>query len=348
MKRNLFASALCLALLLSLLTGCGGSASSDAASDSPEPTDTETVSPEPSDTAALEGTEVNLAVLKGPTGVGAAKLLYDNENGDTINQYNVTVASDPANEIVPKLVNGELDIAAISTNLAASLYHKTEGGVQMLALNTLGVLYILENGDSVQSMADLAGRTIYATGQGSNPEYVLNYLLEQNGLTDVTVEWMASDELTTLMASGQADLCMLPVPAATAVQMKNADVRVALNLTEEWNNVTSDGVLTMGCIVVRTQFAQEHPEAVTAFLQEYADSIAFVTDDPDSAAPMVAQFEITANEQIALKAIPDCNLVCITGDEMRESIQGYFEVLFAADPTSIGGSIPDDAFYYIP
>jgi NitT/TauT family transport system substrate-binding protein len=141
---------------------------------------------------------------------------------------------------------------------------------------------------------------------------------------------------------------MLPVPAATAVQMKNADVRVALNLTEEWNNVTSDGVLTMGCIVVRTQFAQEHPEAVTAFLQEYADSIAFVTDDPDSAAPMVAQFEITANEQIALKAIPDCNLVCITGDEMRESIQGYFEVLFAADPTSIGGSIPDDAFYYIP
>ena len=350
MKHKFLAPALCLALLLSLLAGCGGN-KTPAETNSPEPSDTASQSPEPSATAtdpAVEGTEVNLAVLKGPTGVGAAKLLFDNENGNTVNHYNVTVASDPATEVVPKLVNGELDIAAISTNLASTLYHKTGGGVQLLALNTLGVLYILENGDSVDSMADLAGRTVYATGQGSNPEYVLNYLLAENGLDDVTVEWKASDELTTLMVSGQADLCMLPVPAATAVQMKNPDVRAALDLTEEWNNTTYDGVLTMGCIVVRTQFAQEHPEAVTAFLQEYYDSITFVNSDPEAAAPMVAQFGITANEQIALKAIPDCNLVCITGDDMRDGIQGYYEVLAAADPTSIGGSIPDDAFYYIP
>ena len=350
MKLKFFAPALCLALLLSLLAGCGGGKTPDT-SDSPEPTNTTAESPQPTESASSQGEEINFAVLKGPTGVGAAKLLADNEAGETVNHYNVTIASDPATEISPKLINGELDIAAISTNLASTLSHKTEGGVQLLALNTLGVLYILENGDSVSSLSDLAGRTIYATGQGANPEYVLNYLLRENGLepgTDVTIEWKASDELTTLMASGQIDLCMLPVPAATAVQAQNAEVRTALDLTEEWNSTTSDGVLTMGCLVVRTQFAQEHPEAVAAFLEEYAASIDFVISDPEEAAPLVAQFGITANEQIALKAIPDCNLVCITGNDMRNDIQGYYEVLASADPTSIGGSIPDDAFYYIP
>ena len=227
MKLKFFAPALCLALLLSLLAGCGGGKTPDT-SDSPEPTNTTAESPQPTESASSQGEEINFAVLKGPTGVGAAKLLADNEAGETVNHYNVTIASDPATEISPKLINGELDIAAISTNLASTLYHKTEGGVQLLALNTLGVLYILENGDSVSSLSDLAGRTIYATGQGANPEYVLNYLLRENGLepgTDVTIEWKASDELTTLMASGQIDLCMLPVPAATAVQAQNAEVR---------------------------------------------------------------------------------------------------------------------------
>lgn len=351
MKRFILAPVLCLALLLALLAGCTGT-QEPSGSPSADPAETSSEQPSPSaEPSQSTGETVRLAVLKGPTGVGAAKLLSDNEAGTTANHYEVTVAADPATEISPKLINGELDIAAVSTNLASTLYHKTEGGVQLLALNTLGVLYILENGDSISSIADLAGRTVYATGQASNPEYVLNYLLRENGLepgSDVTVEWKTSDELTALAASGQAEVCMLPVPAATAVQLQNPDMRTALDLTEVWNETTSDGVLTMGCIVVRTQFAQEHPEAVAAFLEEYTASIDFVSSDPEQAAPMVAQFGITASEQIALAAIPDCSLVCITGDDMRDSIQGYYEVLFAADPTSIGGSIPDDAFYYLP
>lgn len=358
-RTRILALALAAALSCALLSGCGPKPAEETAPPAAEPTASVEPAPSPEPTNAPEPSPapngdmvtVNLAMLKGPTGVGAAKLLYDNELSSDALVYNVTLASDPANEVVPKLVNGELDIAAISTNLAASLYQKTDGGIRVIALNTLGVLYLLENGNSIQSMADLAGKTVYATGQGSNPEYVLNYLLEQNGLTpgeDVTIEWRAADEITALMASGEAEVCMLPVPAATAVQMKNPEVRAALDLTEVWNSsVTNGSVLTMGCVVARTDFLEEHPDLVSAFLEEYEASVSYVKENPEEAAPMVAQFEITANEQIALRAIPDCNLVCITGGDIQPALQDYLSMLYTADPASIGGAIPDDAFYYV-
>lgn len=336
------ALALAACLLVALLAGC--KSSEPSASASPEPS----ASPSASQTAT--GTKVNLAVLAGPTGIGAAKLLADNESGTTLNSYNVTIAAAP-DALTGKLVSGEVDIAALPTNVAAALYQKTSGKIQIAALNTLGVLYILENGNTVSSMADLKGKTLYATGQGANPEYVLNYLLKQNGLEpgkDVTVEYKASDELTSLMAAGKVDLAMLPVPAATSVLMKNQSVRAALNLTDEWDKVTTDGKLTMGCIVVRRAFAEQNPAAVKAFLQEYAASIDYVKNNVTAAAQLVAKFGITGNAQIAEAAIPQCNLICITGDEVRMSIRGYYEVLYAADPSSIGGSVPDDSFYYIP
>lgn len=346
--KKLISMLLAAALCAGLLAGCGTQKQEETTPETTAPVET---TPAPTETVSTERETVNLAMLSGPTGVGAAKLLHDNAAGETTLDYNVTIASDPANEVVPKLSSGELDIAALSTNLAATLYQKTDGGIQIIALNTLGVLYILENGNTIQSVSDLAGKTIYATGQGSNPEYVLNYLLEQNGLTpgeDVTIEWKASEEVTALMASGEAEVCMLPVPAATAVQMKNADVRAALDLTQVWNDtVGAESQLTMGCVVVRTAFLEEHPEAVEAFLEEYAASIDYVKNNPEEAAPMVAEFGITASEEIALKAIPDCNLVCITGGDIQSTIQGYYEVLYTADPTSIGGAMPDDAFYYV-
>lgn len=333
-----------LLLALSLLTGCGTSQNVES---SEEP-GTESIPASAATTG--EKDVVNLAVLTGPTGVGAAKLLADNEAGTTANQYEVTVAAAP-DELTGKLISGELDIAALSTNLAATLYQKTEGKVQLAALNTLGVLYILENGTEIQSMADLAGKTIYAFGQGANPEYVLRYLLQKNGLTmgeDVTVEFRSNEEIIAAMASGEAAVAMLPVPAATTALMKNESVRVALDLTEEWNKATEDSQLTMGCIVVRKEFAQQHPEAVKAFLEEYAQSVDYMKNNVEEAAPLVAQFGITGNAEIAKAAIPQCNLVCITGDEMRDVIQGYYEVLFAAEPSSVGGALPDDGFYYIP
>lgn len=344
MKRKLLALTMALLMLGGALAGCGQKSA-------------ETTTPAPETSAPVEttaqpnqetGDTVRFAVLNGPTGVGAAKLMADSDAGTTANSYNVEVFT-ANDQVAAGLTNGEIDIAAVASNVAANLYNKTDGGIQMLAVSGLGVLYILENGDTVHSMADLAGRTLYATGQGANPEYVLNYLLTENGVdpADVDIQWKTGDEITTLMVSGEADLCMLPVPAATAVQLKNADVREALDLSAEWDNLQNGSHLTMTTIVARTDFIQEHPQAVDNFLADYQASVDYVNGDPAAAAELVASYGITANAQIAEAAIPKCALVCITGaSDMRSAIQGYYEVLYQANPDSIGGGIPDDAFYY--
>ena len=302
----------------------------------------------------VAGTDVNIAVLAGPTGIGAVGLMEANDNGETVNHYSFTVAG-ANDDVVAGLTSGEFDMAAVATNVAANLYQKTGGGVQICALNTYGVLYILENGDSVQAISDLKGRTLYATGQGANPEYVLEYLLTQNGLSysldgseaDVQLEFMASDELVAGMASGTYDLCMLPVPAVTSVELQNADVRTALDLTAEWNSLGVDGKLTQGCIVVRTEFAQAHPEAVAAFLSEYAASIDSVIADPAHAGELCEAYGVVAKAPVATKAIPDCNLCCVYGAELRGAIEPYYQVLFDANPQSIGGALPGDDFYFV-
>ena len=262
----------------------------------------------------------------------------------------MTLGSDPANDIVPRLTNGELDIAAIPTNLAATLYNRTDGGIKLLALNTLGVLHILENGDTVNSLADLEGRTLYATGQGSNPEYVLNYLLEANGLdpaADVDIQWLASEELTARMASGDVDLCMLPVPAATTVMMQNSDVRDAIDLNDAWTESGAQGTFTMGCLVARTEWLEENSELVPGILEEYAASIDYANSSPEEAAALIEQYGIVPKAAVAQAAIPQASMVCITGADMK-GIADYYQVLFDADPTSIGGAIPGEDFYYIP
>jgi len=347
MKRSkILALGLALALTAGLLAGCTGGSGSQ--SPAPTPSQTVTPTPTPSETAPAEKQTVNLAVLKGPSGVGAAKLLADSDAGETANDYAYSILADNT-EIVAGLSSGSLDIAAVASNVAANLYNKTNGGIQIAAVSGLGVLYILENGNTVQSMADLKGQTLYATGQGANPEYVLNYLLTENGVdpAEVDIQWKTADEVSALMVSGEARLCMMPVPAATAIQMSNPDVREALDLSTEWDGLNNGSHLTMTCIAVRTAFAQEHPEAVENFLADYAASVEYVKGDPAAASELVAQYGITPKAKIAELAIPKCSLVCITGKvDMADAIQGYFEVLSAANPDALGGSIPDDGFYF--
>ncbi len=346
MKKSKFlALGLALALTVGLLSGCGG-----GAGESPSPTPSVSVTPTPSASTPAEKQTVRFAALKGPSGVGAAKLLADSEAGETHNDYEYSIVADNT-EIVAGLsgANPSLDIAAIASNVAANLYNKTDGGIQIAAVSGLGVLYVLENGDTVQSMADLKGQTLYAVGQGANPEYVLNYLLTENGVepAEVDIQWKTADEVTALMVSGEGKLCMMPVPAATAVMMQNADVREALDLSGEWDALDNGSRLTMTCIAVRTAFAQEHPEAVENFLKDYAASVEYTNADPAAASELVAQFGITPKAKIAELAIPKSALVCITGRvDMTAAIQGYFEALVAANPDSIGGSMPDDAFYF--
>ena len=301
------------------------------------------------DNGETPAVDINIGVLKGPTGMGAIKLLDDSENGIYPN-YHFTLTPE-VNDIVARLSNGELDIGALPTNVAANLYNKTSGGVEIIAINCLGVSYILENGDTVHSIEDLKGRTIYCNGQGSNPEFTLNYVLRQHGLepgTDVDVQFADSGDISTRMITGEIDLCMLPVPAVTTILMKNSDVRNALDMTKEYADVTDNGsVLTMGCLVARKGFIDENPEAVDAFLDEYNKSIQEVLGDIDTSAELIAKYEITGSAEIAKLAIPDSSIVCITGADLKPSLEGYFQVLFDADPVSIGGSMPADDFYYV-
>ena len=348
-----------LALTLSLALTAGLAACSTQAP--PESTAPAAETQTPAAETAVPYQTVHLGLLSGPTGMGAAKMLADNDEayaqveagtyeGGTLLRYEVTLGSDPANDIVPRLTNGELDIAAIPTNLAATLYNRTDGGIKLLALNTLGVLHILENGDTVNSLADLEGRTLYATGQGSNPEYVLNYLLEANGLdpaADVDIQWLASEELTARMASGDIDLCMLPVPAATTVMMQNSDVRDAIDLNDAWTESGAQGTFTMGCLVARTEWLEDNSELVPGILEEYAASIDYANSNPEEAAALIEQYGIVPKAAVAQAAIPQANMVCITGEDMK-GIADYYQVLFDADPTSIGGAIPGEDFYYIP
>lgn len=343
-NKRILALSTALILLTSTLAGCGKTSVEPSATASPPPS--QSLAPESSAPAAKE--TVNFSILNGPSGVGAAGLLAANDAGETANDYQVSIFTNN-NEAADGLTSGSVDIAALASNVAANLYNKTNGAVQTVAVSGLGVLYILENGDTVHAMSDLKGQTIYATGQGANPEYVLNYLLTQNGMdpADVDIQWKTADEVSALMASGQAKLCMLPVPAATAVQQKNADVREALDLSAEWDSLNNGSRLTMTVLVVRTAFAQEHPQAVENFLADYQKSVEAVTGDPAGAAQTVAQYGITPSAAIAEAAIPKCALVCITGvNNIRNTVQGYYEVLFEANPQAIGGSVPDDGFYY--
>ena len=259
--------------------------------------------------------------------------------------------ADPT-EVVAGLTKGEIDIAALPTNLASTLYHKTEGGIQLLSLCAYGVLYVLENGETIRSMKDLEGKTVHAYGQGANPEFVLNYLLGQNEVdaAQVDVQWHAStDEVVALMASGEATVCMLPVPAATTVLIQNDKVRTALDLTEEWKDAEAEGVLTMSCVVAQSEFVKNNPEAVDAFLKELEASITFMADEAnrEEAARLAEAHGIIPKAAVAKRALPDANLCFVTGEDMVSGIQGYYGVLFAADPASIGGSIPDSGFYYL-
>lgn len=345
--------ALCLGLCL-----LGACAPKAVPTPTPAPTPTATTAPTatPEPTPSLaEDEKVRVALLKGPTGLGGAKLIEDKVNSRTME---LTVFAEPT-QAVAALTKEEVDIAALPTNLASVLYHKLDGGIQLLCLNTYGVLQILDETGEVESLTDLEGKTLHAFGQGANPEYVLRYLLQQNGLElgkDVNVQWYATaDELAALLASGEVELGMLPVPAATTAAMKNKDLRLAVDLNDAWEEAKAGGVFTMGCLVARTEFVESCPEAVEQFLVDYQASVEYMADPGNlslsggqNPANLAVKWGIVPKQAVAAKALPDADLCCVTGDEMMDGIQGYYQVLYQADPAAIGGSIPDGAFYYMP
>ena len=297
--------------------------------------------------AIAESTPVRVGALKGPTAMGMVQMMADKADA-----YDFTLAAAP-DEIVPLLVKGELDIAAVPANLGSVLYNNTQGAVKALAVNTLGVLYIVERGDTVHSVADLKGRTLVTAGKGSTPEYALNYILTGNGLdpeADLTIEFKSEHaECLAAMLQDESVVAMLPQPFATVAQAKAEDIRVALDLTAEWDalqeGAETPSAMITGIAVARAAFVGENPEAVAQFMADYAESVKFAQEDVEGAAKLIGQFDIFEAGP-AQKALPFCNIVFIDGADMKDRLGGYLAALMAQDPAAVGGALPGEDFYY--
>ena len=298
-------------------------------------------------TTPADFTEIRVAVLNGTTGFGIAPLYCDIQNGI---HHNMNAKIDfyaDATLVAPLVIGGSVDVAAVPTNLAATLYNKTKGGIEVLAVNTLGVLYLIENGSSVKSLSDLEGKTVYLPGSGSNPEFVLRTLLELSGLADkvaLDFTYATPDELTAAIASGKISLAVLPEPKVTAAMTKNASLGVAIDFTKEWKALTGTE-LVQGCIVARKAFADEHPVAVANFLKAYEESVGVLNSDAENAASSVVAAGIAANEALVKNALSRCNITFLVGEEMEKSLNEFWGALFKCTPASVGGALPDEGIF---
>ena len=298
--------------------------------------------------ACADAPVVRASAFAGPTGMGMAYLMQANDEGNSGNKYEFTLASAP-DQIVPLLAKGELDIACVPANLASVLYNNLKGGVRVLAVNTLGVLYVVSHGDGVSSVEDLRGRTVYASGKGSTPEYAFEYVLDAYGLSDadVNVEWKSEHaEALAAFIQNADSLALLPQPFVTVAQGKAADMKIAIDLNTAWEEANNGSTLITGCVVARTAFVEENPQLVNLFLLEYDASVRKTNLDYAAAAQVIGKYGIV-DAAVAEKALPYCHIVCITGEEMRDMLSGYLSVLLAADPASVGGALPADDLYYV-
>lgn len=377
--KKIFPVMLAAALGLSLLSGCASSGT-DAASSAAETTAAETAAeteapeteaPETTsessseETAAEEAdsaeasaapaeeTVVRVGGLKGPTTMGLVKLMQDAENGEAQNAYEFTMVT-AADELTAMVAGDQVDIALLPANVASVLYHKTNQNVSVIDINTLGVLYLVSGDTSITSLDQLAGKTVYLTGKGTTPDYVFNYLLSSAGLSaeDVTLDFRSeATEVAAILAENPEAVGLLPQPFVTVALSQNDALSIIMDLTEEWDKLQaedSNSRLVTGVTIVNNDFLSSHPDMVDAFLEEHEASALYTDNHPAEAAELIAAAGIVAKAPIAEQALPYCNITCITGEDMKEALSGYLEVLYEQAPESVGGSLPDDAFYYIP
>ncbi len=324
--------------------------------DAPTAAESDSVSLESPGTEEAAGESVTLRIgsLKGPTSMGLVSLMDKSENGEAAGNYEFTMVTD-ASELVAKMVAGDLDIALVPANMASILYQKTNQGINVLNINTLGVLYIVAADDSITGIPDLAGKTVYMTGKGTTPDYVFQYLLSAYGMSadDLTIEYKSEATEVAAVLKEQADaIGLLPQPFVTVAMAQNENLKIVLDLTAEWDKVAENsgegGSLVTGVTVVRGELLADETTAaaVRLFMDEHAQSAAFTGEDVAAAAELVAKYGIIEKAPVAQKALPYCSIVCIEGDELKEMLSGYLNVLYNQDPTSVGGQLPDDAFYY--
>jgi len=338
-------TALAAILCLSLLGGCSNNSNSQSSAASSKAQASSTTA---ASSQAAGSSAIRIAGLKGPTSMGLVKLMNDSEEGKTSNSYEFTMAA-AADEITPKLIKGDLDMAAVPANLASVLYSKTQGKVVVLNVNTLGVTYIVENGKAINSVADLKGKTIYGTGKGSIPEYALRFVLKKNGLDpdkDVKLEWKSEPtEVVALMKQQKDVVAMLPQPFVTVAAGQVENYRVALSITDEWAKQDKESKFITGVMVARKDFVEQNKDKVAAFLKEYEASIKFANENVEDAAKLVEKYDIV-KAAVAKNALPKCNITFIAGDEMKSALSGFYKALFDLAPESVGGALPNEDIYY--
>jgi len=319
MKNKIIATVLTAALSLGLMAGCA---------------------------KKKDDTVVRIGSLKGPTTIGIVNLMDKASKGESEGNYEFTMAA-AADEITAKVVSGDLDIALVPANLASVLYNKTQGGVTAIDINTLGVLYCVTGDSSITSVKDLAGKTVITTGQGATPEYSLRYLLDQNGVTDCTIEFKSeATEVAAVLAEDPTQIAVLPQPFVTVACAQNEAIAPVFALEDEWQTLTDGLGMVTGVTIVRNDFLKEHPAAVSTFISEHQASVNAANSDLDTTAALVVANDIIGKEPIAKKAIPSCNVVCITGDSLKTNLSAYLEVLYNYDAKSVGGNLPGEDFYF--
>ena len=338
-------TALAAILCLSLLGGCSNNSNSQSSAASSKAQASSTTA---ASSQAAGSSAIRIAGLKGPTSMGLVKLMNDSEEGKASNSYEFTMAA-AADEITPKLIKGDLDMAAVPANLASVLYSKTQGKVVVLNVNTLGVTYIVENGKAINSVADLKGKTIYGTGKGSIPEYALRFVLKKNGLDpdkDVKLEWKSEPtEVVALMKQQKDVVAMLPQPFVTVAAGQVENYRVALSITDEWAKQDKESKFITGVMVARKDFVEQNKDKVASFLKEYEASIKFANENVEDAAKLVEKYDIV-KAAVAKNALPKCNITFIAGDEMKSALSGFYKALFDLAPESVGGALPNEDIYY--
>lgn len=357
MKLRILSLITLLALLLTMTVSCFPTGQAPNGNDTGETTDSATTNNDET-TGNLDDTpnlpeKLNVYTLNGTTGFGMAKMIADNKTkNDSLYQF--TVKTDAA-EVTAALINGDVDIAALPTNAAANVFTKTNGGVKILAVNTLGCLYLLvKDGVEVSSMADLRGKTVYAPAQ--NPTFIFTDLCKKNNLipgTDITIDstsFAQPANLRDAVASGAVEIAVLPEPMVTmaisAANKNGVTLKNALDLTAEWDKVHPAGSLVQGCVVVRTAFLEQYPDAVEMFLAEYETSVNYLLENVAAGSQLIVEAGIFANAQVAQNAIPKCNICFVSGDTMKSAMKVYLQALYEINPMSVGGALPSDDFYY--
>ena len=364
MKKQTLAALMACAVTAAALMGCSTKTAETVpetttaaeTTAAPETTPEETTTAEVSTEApgASSGMTLRVGSLKGPTSMGLVSLMDQASKGEAKGNYEFTMVT-AADELLTKVISGDLDIALVPANMASILYNKTNHGVNVIDINTLGVLYVVSSDESIQSVADLKGKTLYMTGKGTTPDYVLQYLLSENGLTtdDVTIEYKSeATEVAAVLKEQEGAIGLLPQPFVTVAMAQNESLKMVLDLTKEWEAIQggTGGSLVTGVTICRSELFADPAgaEAIDVFLAGHKASAMFAIDNVAETADLVAAAGIIEKAPVAAKAIPYCSITFVDGEMMKSMLDGYLTVLFDQDPASVGGTLPDDAFYYIP